>query len=291
MGTNMHRTRRQLGLAFAAAAVLAVVTTMAVGYVNALSTPIVRRLAVTAPTIPAAVPPIRIVLFSDVHVHGPDMPPERVARIVQQIDALRPDIVIAAGDFTGDSWLGREYSIESAVAPLRSLKARLGVYAVLGNNDYRAGASEVARALERAGLHVLRNDAVQAGPISLGGIDGKLYKRKDWTVARERTYGAIGRGVGMHILVAHRPDEIRWAPGSIGLILAGHTHCGQIVLPFLGPLQTGSDFGRKYLCGVIREGRKILVVSAGVGTSHVPLRIGAPPDIWLISVSGRQAAS
>jgi hypothetical protein len=67
-------------------------------------------------------------------------------------------------------------------------------------------------------------------------------------------------------------------------VLAGHTHCGQIVLPLIGPLETGSDYGRKYVCGVFRSGLKTLIVTAGLGTSHIPIRIGAPPDIWLISV-------
>jgi len=82
----------------------------------------------------------------------------------------------------------------------------------------------------------------------------------------------------------HRPDDFKWAPESIPLMLAGHTHCGQIVLPLIGPLETGSDFGRKYLCGIIRKGGRTLIVTAGVGTSHLPLRIGAPPDMWLISI-------
>jgi hypothetical protein len=288
MGTNMHSRRRQVRCAVLAAALLGIVTTIIVGYVNAIAAPVLRHLTITAPAIPASVPAIRIVLFSDLHVHGPDMPPERVSKIVGQINGLDPDMVIAAGDFTGDNWFGEQYSIGDAVAPLAQLKAKLGVYAVLGNNDYQPGATAIVDALQHAGVHVLRNNAQQVGPISLGGIDGKLYKRKDWAVARESTYRAIDQAPGMHILVAHRPDEVRWAPPSIGLVLAGHTHCGQIVLPFVGALQTGSDYGRKYLCGVIREGRKILVVTAGLGTSHIPLRIGAPPDIWVISVSGRR---
>jgi predicted MPP superfamily phosphohydrolase len=125
------------------------------------------------------------------------------------------------------------------------------------------------------------------GPFAIGGIDGRIYGSTDaWQAAGRRVYAALGRTPGIKILVAHRPDEFVPAPSFVTLVLAGHTHCGQIALPIIGPLVTGSDYGRKYACGVFREGSKVLVVTGGVGTSHIPLRIGAPPDIWLISIGG-----
>lgn len=258
------------------------------GYRNATADPLVRRLNLAVPDYPASAPPIRLVLFSDIHVHGPDMPPERVERIVDQINALRPDVVIAAGDFVGDSWIGREYPASEAIAPLRALRARFGVYAVLGNNDYDADSRAVVGALEAAGVRVLMNNAVRAGPLAIGGVDGAIFlSKKKWWARRAKTYAALERTPGSKILVAHRPDEFTAAPPWIPLVLAGHTHCGQIVLPLIGPVETGSDYGTKYLCGIIRDGPKTLVVTGGVGTSHLPLRIGAPPDIWLISIGGQ----
>jgi hypothetical protein len=237
---------------------------------------------------PAKVAPVRIVFFSDLHVHGPDMPPARIERIVEQINQLRPDIVVAGGDYIGDNWMGAHFSIYQVVAPLARLRARLGVYAVLGNNDYDPEAMDVAPALRRVGLHVLDNEAVRVGPVALGGIDGNIsIRRSYWKERRDRTTAALEQLPGVKILVAHRPDEFKWAPSWVSLMLAGHTHCGQIVLPLFGPVFTGSDFGRKYLCGIIRDGRRTMVVTGGVGTSHVPLRFGAPADIWLITVKGR----
>jgi predicted MPP superfamily phosphohydrolase len=261
------------------------------GYRNATAAPIVRRLNLTVAGYPAGARPLRILLFSDVHVHGPDMPPTRVAHIAEQMNDLHADLDVATGDFVGNSRIGRSYSVEESIAPLAGLRARLGVYAVLGNNDHRAGALEVRRALERAGVHVLVNDAQPVGPLAIGGIDGRIYDHKAWQAARERTYEALGRTPGVKILLAHRPDEFAHAPTSITLVLSGHTHCGQNVLPLIGALETGSDFGRKYLCGVVRSGWQVLVVTAGLGTSYVPLRIGAPPDVWLNTVAGRQGRS
>ena len=263
---------------------------IAIGYRNATAMPLVRRLSVTMPGYPPGGVPLRIVLFSDVHVHDPDMPPSRVTKIVDQINALHPDLDVAAGDFVGNAFIGSDYSPEEAIAPLRGLKARLGVYAVLGNNDYEAGEGQVSSALANAGVQVLNDDALKVGPVALGGMDGRIHRKySNWIAARDTTHEALDATPGMKILVAHRPDEFVAAPNSISLVLAGHTHCGQIVLPLLGPMETGSDYGRKYSCGVVRDGSKLLVVTAGIGTSHVPLRIGAPPDIWLITIQGPKA--
>jgi hypothetical protein len=228
---------------------------------------------------------MRIALFSDLHVQNYVMPPSRVSEIVDQINALHPDIAIAAGDFVDESWPGARYSIPEAVAPLRGLKATLGTYAVLGNNDYRVRKIELA--LKAARVHLLKNEATQVGRIALGGLDGRL--EHSWPAlgfARERTYGALERTPGIKVLVVHNPDEFAAAPDFISLVLAGHTHCGQVVLPLVGALMTGSAYGQKYTCGVYREHSQILVVTAGLGTSHLPLRIGAASDIWLISIEG-----
>lgn len=284
-------SRRRLWRWIAAIVVLAAVALVGIGYRNATAAPVVRRLDLTVAGYPASAAPVRVLLFSDLHVHGPDMPPSRLARIVAQLNALHPDIAVAAGDFVGNNWVGRHYSVDQAIAPLAGLKARLGTFAVLGNNDYQAGADAVTGALQRAGIRVLRNTAVQLGPVTLGGIDGRIYRPAAWRQARATTDAALRALPGVEVLVAHRPDEFVHAPAPVSLVLAGHTHCGQIVLPLVGALETGSDYGQKYACGVVRQGAKVLVVTAGLGTSYVPLRFGAPPDVWLIIIHGPRTRS
>lgn len=271
-------------LSLAAAIILA-------GYSNATAVPLVRRLTFKLPDYPEGAASIRLILFSDVHVHGPDMPPARVRRIVEQVNALHPDVIVIAGDFIGNNWVGRNYTLESAIAPLSDLKAKLGVFAVLGNNDHLAGAPAVTQALTLAGVRVLDNQAVRVGPLALGGLDdraGESYMR----VAQNelQTFAALKRSRGAKVLVAHGPDEFPVVPDYIRLMLVGHTHCGQIAFPFVGPLITGSDYGRRYACGLYQEGARTLVVTAGVGTSHLPLRYEAPPDIWLIEIKGHASA-
>ena len=92
---------------------------------------------------------------------------------------------------------------------------------------------------------------------------------------------------GARILLSHSPDPFPRVPGDVGLMLAGHTHCGQIRLPLIGAVSTMSDYGDRYACGLVRENAKVLIVSAGLGTSILPLRLGAPPDLWLIRVGPR----
>jgi predicted MPP superfamily phosphohydrolase len=282
-GTLIARSRlKPLRVLALALACLVTIFTVA-GYREAVSDPTVRRLVVTIPWAPGP-GRTRIVLFSDLHVHGPDMPPERVARLVQVINNLHPDVVIAAGDFLGNNWIGRSYAPQEAISPLKALRARLGTYAVLGNNDAILETSAISGALESAHVRVLKDEAVTVGPIALGGLMPRGADPRAILSSVESTASAMDRLPGLKILVAHEPDYFPLVPPRIVLLLAGHTHCGQIALPFIGPIATGSDYGRRYGCGLVRENGHALLVSGGLGTSHVPLRFFAPPDLWVLDL-------
>jgi predicted MPP superfamily phosphohydrolase len=248
-------------------------------YWTAIADPIVREANVALPGWPAGASPMRALLMSDLHVAGPDMPPERLARIVEQANALHADIVLIAGDFLSDKALStRLYSPDEAAAPLAGLRARLGVFAVLGNHDHWIDAAGMRRALARAHVRVLDNAAASAGPLAIGGLDDS-FTRHDNVSA---TVAAMRRLPGARLLLSHSPDPFATLPADIGLMVAGHTHCGQIRLPFVGALRTMSAYGQRYACGLVREGNRTLIVTAGLGTSFAPLRLGAVPDMWLI---------
>jgi uncharacterized protein len=89
---------------------------------------------------------------------------------------------------------------------------------------------------------------------------------------------------GAPLVIAHSPDVAPALGGATPVLLAGHTHCGQWVLPLVGALQVPSRYRQRYRCGVIREGVRTVVVTGGVGTSLLPMRYGAPPDVWLVRV-------
>jgi hypothetical protein len=221
------------------------------------------------------------VLISDLHVAGPDMPPERLARIVARIDALHPDLVLIAGDFVSERSASTHiYSAAQSIAPLAALRPRLGTFAVLGNHDHWRDAGASRRALLAAGVRVLDNEAAAAGPLAIGGLDDTFTDHAK-PVA---TVAAMRRLPGARLLLSHSPDPFAELPPDISLTLAGHTHCGQIALPLVGPIASFSRYGNRYACGIVREGGKTLIVTAGLGASLLPLRIGAPPDMWLLEL-------
>jgi predicted MPP superfamily phosphohydrolase len=250
-------------------------------YYVATSDPLVRKADVMVSNWPEGQVELKLLLVSDIHVAGPDMPPERLKGIVEQINALEPDIVTFAGDFVSDKRTAtKRYSANEALAPLKSLRAEQGVFAVLGNHDHWRNSAAIGKILIEVGITVLTNEAVQAGPLILGGIDDDFTDRADVPV----TLSKMEKLSGFPVYLSHSPDIVPDLPAKASLILAGHTHCGQIVLPFIGAIATMSEYGERFACGNIEEGEKIIFVSAGLGTSILPLRLGAVPDMWLISL-------
>jgi predicted MPP superfamily phosphohydrolase len=266
--------------------ILAALAILLIGwcYWSAISDPVVREARVELPGFPAGQAPVRVALISDLHVQGPDMPPERVARIVEQVNAQRPDLVLIAGDIVGDRTLSRHYSTAESVAPLAGLRAHLGTIAVLGNHDYWRNGQEVRTALTRAGIRVLVNQATQAGPLAIGGLDDqRTGHNRD-----AQTYSAMRALPGARVLLSHSPDPFATLPPDVGLMLAGHTHCGQIRLPLFGALTNDSAYGDRYACGFIEQNGRKLIVTAGLGASILPLRLMAPPDFWIVTIGPRE---
>ena len=272
----MQRRARVKNLLKIAVAVLLVSALAFVidGYREARSDPVVRHLTLHDSGWPSGAAPMRILLMSDLHALGPATGTERLNRVVAEANALHPDVIVLAGDFVASGRFGPKHpDIRKAVAPLRALHPGIGSFAVIGNND-RDNSEETGEALRDVGVTLLEDDAVQLGPLALGGIDTRVRR----TMKRLRALD------GLKVIVAHTPDLFPRVRRGIPLMLAGHTHCGQIVLPWIGALATGSEYGTRFLCGIRRESGRTLIVTAGIGTSKVPLRIGAPPDMWLITV-------
>jgi predicted MPP superfamily phosphohydrolase len=264
-------------------AILLLIGLMLVGYMffEAYRMPAIRTAHLPLAGLAAGHAPVKVALLADTHLSGPDNGPERMGRIVDAINAERPDVVLLAGDYIGDRKLiGPAYSVEQAVAPFARLKAPLGVVAVLGNHDHWEGAEAVTAELRRIGVTVLRNDAVRRGPLAIGGIDDAHTGHAD----PRRTLAAVRRLHGAPLLLTHSPDVFPDLLAGAPLLLAGHNHCGQGVLPFYGPVTIPSRYGKRYMCGLYREYGKTMVVTGGVGTSVVPLRLLARSDWWLITL-------
>ena len=259
-------------------------------YSVAVRDPVIRRANITMLDWPAGAPPIKVMLVSDVHVAGPDMPPNRLARIVTQVNAANPDLVLFAGDFVSDKRLSTKlYEGDEVMAPLAKLSAPMGVVAVMGNHDHWRDLDEIMAALDGAGVRILNNEAMLAGPLIIGGVDDDFTRHANVTGTLTAMDKLSVANKGARILLSHSPDITPQVPikgklGDAALILAGHTHCGQISLPFIGAVSYASRYGDRYACGIIRENGKTIVVGAGLGTSILPLRLGAVPDMWLLTL-------
>lgn len=254
-------------------------------YRTAIADPVVRHATVQLLPSGNAEDRLRILLLSDIHVAGPDMPPQRLQRIVRQANRLKPDAVLIAGDFVSDKRVATTtFSLNDAVAPLRALRSRFGAFAVLGNHDHWRNAAAARAALAGAGVTMLNNNAARAGPHAIGGLDDAFTRHDDMNA----TLRAMARVGGVPILLSHSPDPFPGVPERIGIMVAGHTHCGQIRLPLLGAISYMSEHGDRYGCGVVVEGGKTLIVGAGLGTSVLPLRLGAVPDMWRIALVKRK---
>ncbi|WP_363737439.1 MULTISPECIES: metallophosphoesterase [unclassified Sphingobium] len=255
---------------------------------NARAMPVVRHLDVALP-FPTDAPrrPVTVALLTDGHLSGPDNSPARMARIVALVNGLKPDLVVLGGDYIGDQKGGATYGPEQSIAPFADLRAPLGVVAVLGNHDARKHARisrrQWAALFARIGIPLLENQAVRRGPLAIGGLRDIYTDRPDIPATLDAMQ-ALG---GAPLMLSHGPDVFPLLPDRPMLTLVGHTHCGQVALPFAGIVYVPSRYGTRYACGVYREGQRIMVVSAGLGTSGLPIRLLAPPDVWLITIHPR----
>jgi predicted MPP superfamily phosphohydrolase len=265
-------------LLFLASLILLALLLFGWGYLNARADPVVRRATVVFPGWPQGAPPVRAILLSDMHVGGVTMDTGRLVRIVAQVKALKPDLVLIAGDFASGHDPAKVGHLVESLAPLSALRPRLGVVATLGNHDEWTNPALIRHALERAGVTVIDNEAVQRGPLVIGGAGDAYTRHQDMP-----KLAAAMRGLaGARLVVTHSPDIAPLLPKEVALLLAGHTHCGQIVLPLYGPVAQVA--APRYRCGVIHESGRTIVVTAGLGTSTVPMRFGAPPDLWVLTL-------
>lgn len=255
---------------------------------NARAMPVVRRAEVVLP-FPADAPrrAMTVALLTDTHLSGPDNSPARMARIVAQINALKPDLILLGGDYIGDAKGGATYDARASIASFAGLRAPLGVVAVLGNHDSRSPKNQRAlsgadwqAAFARMGITLLQDGAVRRGPLAIGGLQD-VYTRN---IDLPTTLAAMARVGGAPLILSHGPDVFPALPDAPSLTLVGHTHCGQVALPFAGVVYVPSKYGTRYACGLYRDGARTMIVAGGVGTSGLPIRMLAPPDIWLITV-------
>ena len=228
---------------------------------------------------PAACDGLRLDHVSDVHTGSPNNGLDNLDRVVARLVASDSDAVVMTGDYVILSVLGGTYIPAATSAPhWRALTSRKPVYAVLGNHDWWKGGLDVRRQLEAAGVVVLEDEAtrttIRGCPLWIVGV-GDL-----WTARHDvrKAFSAIDDDAPA-IAITHNPAILPDIPLRASLVLAGHTHGGQISLPFVGQPATWGKPENRYIRGFYAEGGRELFVSPGIGTSILPMRLGVPPEI------------
>jgi predicted MPP superfamily phosphohydrolase len=230
--------------------------------------------------LPAAIDGLRIGLITDVH-HSATVSADDVTRAVNLLRGAQPEMIVLGGDyvtFGDDSYVGPAAEL---LAPLAH--APLGSFAVLGNHD---SDRETAAALSARRFTVLRDEhtriMVRDEPLDIVGI-------RFWT-RRSQHVTQVVKGTGPNtILLAHDPRRLTQAAElNIPLVLSGHTHGGQVLLPGLGTV-VQQDFPT--LAGFMRQVNTSLFVSRGVGTVYVPVRLNCPPEVAVLTLRANEPRS
>jgi predicted MPP superfamily phosphohydrolase len=259
---------------------------------------------VSPPNWPADLP-LKIAVIADIHACEPWMPAERIGSIVDLANAQKPDLTVLLGDFVGAQHFVTRYVPPGAWAEqLARLEAPLGVYAILGNHDWWSAAmptdppdnaESIRKAIRSAGIPILENNAV---PLSLNGRPFWLIGLGDQLAHRLGRHAVHGRDDlagslrqikddAPAILLAHEPFIFAKTPDRIALTLSGHTHGGQVNFPIIGtPFVPTMRGVKRYVYGHYTEGPRQLIVSGGLGTSHLPVRFLRPPEVVCVNLSG-----
>lgn len=269
----MAVSRRTVLKTFVAAGVGGVTGAGAYGFLYGRHAIGVTRTTVPVRALPRALDGLRVGMITDVH-RSRLVPHEDVLRAARALVDERPDLIVLGGDYV--TWGDRAF-VGPAAEALAPLTAKHGVFAILGNHD---DDHDMPLALASNGVQVLKDArtrlTIHNEPLDLVGI-------RFWT-KRQVDLAPLLRGTApATILLAHDPRRLTEAVAlNVPLVLAGHTHGGQVVLPLVGAIAA-----QKFPIaeGMIRRGPTTMFVSRGIGTIYVPVRVNCPPEVAVLTLT------
>jgi predicted MPP superfamily phosphohydrolase len=245
---------------------------------------------------------LRVVLISDIHGGSHGVDEARIHQVVETANSQNPDIIVLLGDYVSQPISNRPMRERPPLMPmdkiadaLSGLRAPDGVFAVLGNHDGWYDDAAVANELRRVGFNVLDGEVAS---IERGGRRLRLLGLKDHMHAQDwkkfsseaRDLLSATEGTGNVVVLEHSPDILpiitsdRPISMDLKLILAGHTHGGQVRLPIIGSPIVPSSYGQKYVAGHIWDAGVDMFVTTGIGTSVLPFRFMVPPEIAVLTI-------
>lgn len=252
-----------------------------------LPMPRLRHHCLTLPQLPYEWEGLRIAQIADVHA-GPFMPIERMTSVVELVMAERPDLIV----FTGDQLDRHPSDADLFSEGFQGLDAPMGVWGILGNHDHYFDPEISVRALQRAGIEPLVNRSVSlerdGSRLVLAGVDdlwASSSRGPDFSVIRsDRSTSAAFR-----VCLCHQPQGwLQAAEAGAHLTLAGHTHGGQIVLTH--PRLSIARLHTRFIAGPYRRDDAFLYVSRGIGVGALPVRVGAPREVDILTLRRAGAA-
>src|SRR4051794_12731861 len=232
------------------------------------------------PAWPERLSGLRLAVIADLHAGSPQIDDGRIEAIVARVNEEHVDLVALLGDYIDTEVALAEWiEPEKIAAHLARLESRLGTYAVLGNHDWGHTGPRMGRALSDAGITLLENRAVEVDGFWIAGL-GDLTKRTadlDGALAQVPDDAPV-------LLFSHNPDVFPKVPPRVALTLSGHTHGAQVDIPIIRDKLTPSRYGAHYTGGHIEEDGRHLYVSDGIGTSRVPVRFRAKPQLPVLEL-------
>jgi predicted MPP superfamily phosphohydrolase len=210
---------------------------------------------------------------------------DKLRRVVDVTNAANVDIICLLGDLVIQGVVGGTFVPPEDIArELGRLTSRVGTFAVLGNHDGWLDRARVAGALAANGVRVVEDTAAKvgtpAGVVWVAGVSDLWTAPHDLDAA----LAAVTSDAEPLILLTHNPDVFPMVPGHVALTIAGHTHGGQVRLPWIGAPIVPSRFGQRFAAGHIVEGGRHLFVATGLGTSIIPVRFRVPPAVTILQI-------
>lgn len=227
---------------------------------------------------------LRVAVISDLHISNAEAAFLRLDSLVAAVVQSAPDLVLLLGDYTQHpDEIPNIGQHRAEVAKRLSPLSVIPTLAVLGNYETWSNAGAWQRALSAQSITVLQNEVqtvvTEAGRVCVRGLGDAFTKQLRYVDFPEDC------GDSVKLTITHDPAGAFY-PGVSGLIIAGHTHCGQLRIPGYGPIWVPSQAPRGATCGLYKDAYRTLWVSAGVGTSILPIRLGAQAQWDLLTISG-----
>jgi hypothetical protein len=249
---------------------------------------IVNENALSVPHWSANLNGFKIVAISDIHGGSNYVTEDRLRELVATANAQNPDLIVLLGDYISERFRDHKnlrMPVETIAENLKGFQARHGVYAVIGNHDWWYNEQKVRTEFEKAGIKFLENEAVSfdanGEKVWLLGIED-FWKKRRVEVSRAMSQIEPKKNI---IAITHNPDSLLHSPVEISLLLAGHSHGGQVSFPFYGPVAFVND--RRFMKGEAVVDGKHVFVTSGVGCTGPPVRFGVPPEIAVLQINSK----